>query len=971
MHGTRSTNDPASGERTRGNTLGDGGVRDDGELPIGERLQRYVLVDRLGHGGMGVVYVADDPAFDRRVALKVVRPGARDQEQLVREARAMARVSHPNVVQIYDVGRHHDRVFLAMELVPGTSLDAWLAAEPRPFAEVLAAFVQAGRGLAAAHAVGLVHRDFKPANVLVHDDGRMLVGDFGVARSDRAAPPIEGSTSRDPTSREPDSARGGDALFGTPRYMAPEQHVGTVALASADQFAFCVSLYEALWGRPPHVDTTYWELVTAKLRGLVRPPPTRSPVPKRVRAAILRGLAARAEERWPDMDALLGELQAGSTPAPRARGLAMGVAAILVVIAVVTDPADADHCLASGSEWNDETRMAVDARFAATGLPYATAAGEIVDRELTAFGEAWQAEHDRTCRSQSAGPQLRCLEHSRASMRALVDVLREADAEIVERSAAAASRLPAPASCALAIAGPLEPSPEIAAEVEAARDALAAADALAELGRFADARDAARAVLADVHALAYAPLLAEAYYAAGVYTTRSGDGLGGASMLAEAVWTASACGHDRIVAAGAIELVAAAADDHVPAQEAETWARHAEVALDRLPDAPLERARLADRIALVHERRGEYADAAAQVRIALGLLERVVPPPELALADAHGRLGDSAFHMGDYPAAIASHERALEIRERLLGPDHPDVASALNGLGVAAHEQGDIRRSIALHERALAIRERALGPDHPHVAGTLTNLASARLSAGEVDRARELFDRSLAIKERVLGRDHPQLIGVLSNSGAVAVEQRDYPAARRLFARAAAIVETAYGPDHPQLAAILNNVGVVQAREGDNAGAVATYERVLAIEERTLGGDHPRLASTHYNLAVSLARMELWRDAERHHRRALALFEHSEGPTGPSTLVVRVGIGDVLFGAGARDEAVREFERVIATEGTEGPAARALAEFGLARVMAARGETVRARELATVARDRLAALDRTSERDRVDAWLQR
>jgi eukaryotic-like serine/threonine-protein kinase len=968
VHGTSS--DPASGERTHGNTLGDSGVCDVGDLAIGERLQRYVLLDRLGHGGMGVVYLAEDPAFDRCVALKVVRPGARDQEQLVREARAMARVSHPNVVQIYDVGRHDDRVFLAMELVPGTSLAVWLAAEPRPFADVLAAFVQAGRGLAAAHAVGLVHRDFKPANVLVHEGGRMLVGDFGVARSDRAAPPVEGSTSRDPTSREPDSGRGGDVLFGTPRYMAPEQHVGSVALASADQFAFCVSLYEALWGRPPHADATYWELVTAKLRGIVRPPPVRTPVPRRVRTALLRGLAPRAEDRWPDMDALLAELISGSKPAPRGRGLALGAAAIVAVIAVVTDPGDSDDCTDGPSEWDDEARMAVDARFAATGLPYATAAGEIVDRELTAFAEAWQASYDRACRSANAGPQLRCLEHARASMHALVDALREADAEVIERSATAASRLPAPSSCALALTGPVEPTTEIADEVERARAALAVADALAELGRFADARDAAQVVLDDAASLGYPALLAEARFAVGVHTMGSGDGRGGAAMLAEAMWAASACGHDRIVAAASIELIAAAAMGHVPQHEADAWARHAEVALDRLPESPLERALLADRISLLHERRGEYDDAAAQVRISLGLLERMEPRPELALATAHGRLGDASFLMGDYRAAIASHERALEIRERLLGPDHPDVANALNGLGLAAHEQGDLPRAIALHERALAVRERALGPDHPLVAGTLTNLASARLAAGETDVARALYDRSLAIKERALGRDHPQLVNVLSNSGAVAVEQRDYPAARRLFARAAAITEAEYGADHPQLAAILNNVGVVQSREGDNAGAVATYERVLAIEERTLGGDHPRLASTHYNLAVSLARLKRWQDAERQHRRALALFERGEGAGGASTLVARVGIGDALLAAGAADEAAREYEIVLATDGTDGPAARALAQFGLARVIASRGDPMRARELATAARDRLAAEGRAAERDRVDAWLQ-
>jgi tetratricopeptide (TPR) repeat protein len=973
---TRPTPGPASAECTRGETFG-GGAHEDREIAIGTRLHRYVLLDRLGHGGMGVVYLADDPAFDRRVALKVLRSDARDQEQLIREAQAMARLSHPNVVQIYDVGRHDGRVFLAMELVRGEQLAAWLRGRGRGFSEVIAAFVQAGRGLAAAHAVGIVHRDFKPANVFVEADesgarvfGRVLVGDFGVARSDRVATPGGDSTPGDPTSREPESSRGENVLVGTPRYMAPEQHVGARALATADQFAFCVSLYEALWGRPPHADTTYWELVTAKLRGQVRPPPTRSNVPKRVRAAIFRGLSPRAEDRWPDMDALLAELVAGSNPRAHRRAIVFGVLATVGLVAMLVDPNVADECSTRALEWDDDARAAVQARFAATGLPYAAAADGVVDRQLTAFASEWRAEHEAACRSPQpeAGPRMRCLEQSRASMRALVDALREADAAVIERAASAVSRLPSPSTCAAARAGPAEPSAAITDEIDRHRDALAAAEALAGLGRFADAKAAADTVLADADALGYAPLVAESRLAVGTYALRSGDARTGAAMLAEALWTASACGHDRIVAGAAIELVGVAAEGHESHGDAATWARHAEVALDRMPDAPLERARLADALAFVHEQRGEYDEAATHVRSALALLEAIEPAPELALADVHGRLGEVMFLSGDYPAATLAHERARALRERLLGPDHPDVANALNGLGIIAQSRGDVATAIELHEHALSIHERALGPEHPLVAGTLTNLASAHLENGEIERARALYDRSLAIKERVLGRDHPQLKNVLSNSGVVAVQQHDYPAARRLFARAAAIVEAEYGAEHPELAAILNNVGVVQSREGDNAGAVATYERVLAIEQRTLGGDHPQLASTHYNLAVSLLRLSRWDDAHRHHRRALELFERSEGPEGASTALARIGVGDALLGRGDATAAAAMFEQVAAAV-DESSATHALADFGLARVLATHGETVRARELATAARDRLAALDRTSERDRVDAWL--
>ncbi|MBX3259833.1 MAG: serine/threonine protein kinase, partial [Labilithrix sp.] len=268
----------------------------------GDRVARYVVERELGRGGMGVVFAAFDPALQRKVALKVVRGDDDDhsaQARMTREARAMASLAHPNVVTIHDVGELPDgQIFLAMELVDGQTLRA-LMRGPQPIDQALDLFTQAGRGLAAAHAAGLVHRDFKPDNVLVGRDGRVRVTDFGLVRPspDQAVSLASGG---------PLTAAG--SILGTPAYMAPEQHVGIPASARADQFAFAVALYEALTGKRPFTGTSYDEIRTAKLHGARAPWPAELAIPEAVRAGTDRALARDPEERYATMPELLAVL---------------------------------------------------------------------------------------------------------------------------------------------------------------------------------------------------------------------------------------------------------------------------------------------------------------------------------------------------------------------------------------------------------------------------------------------------------------------------------------------------------------------------------------------------------------------------------------------------------------------------------------------------------------------------------------
>jgi predicted Ser/Thr protein kinase len=281
----------------------------------GATLGRYRLERELGAGGMGVVHAAFDPDLERRVALKVLRvsaPTTEAKDRLMREARAMARLSHPNVVTVHEVGTAHGRDFVAMELIHGDNLAEWLRAAKRPAAQVIDAFVAAGRGLAAAHAAGIVHRDFKPHNVLRSRDGRIVVTDFGLAREAEGQLPVALDTTlpvRATAATTPGSLSGltvTGALLGTPAYMAPEQWSHGAVTPATDQFAYCVALWEALTGARPYPGPSLDDLRAQVARG----PGAldASKIPRRLRAILRRGLDPDPARRWPSMDALLGQL---------------------------------------------------------------------------------------------------------------------------------------------------------------------------------------------------------------------------------------------------------------------------------------------------------------------------------------------------------------------------------------------------------------------------------------------------------------------------------------------------------------------------------------------------------------------------------------------------------------------------------------------------------------------------------------
>lgn len=325
---------------------------------VSARVGRYVVLRQLGEGGMGVVFAAYDEELDRKVAVKLLREAGpisvERKTRILREAQAMARVSHPNVVSVYEVGEVGGQVFIAMEFVDGSTLNDWQRGK-RSWEDVLAMYVAAGQGLAAAHRAGLIHRDFKPDNVLVGADGRPRVADFGLARSEGMAAasievaPVSAAAVAASQAEEPaaELGRSGSSqllmspltvagtILGTPAYMSPEQHRGEPADSRSDQFSFCASLYEALYKRLPFAGETLPVLAMNVIGGKVRPTPHPSPIPAQVARALLRGLSADPGARFESMAELLKELNIDPALDPAAAPLARRIFTGFIVCAVM------------------------------------------------------------------------------------------------------------------------------------------------------------------------------------------------------------------------------------------------------------------------------------------------------------------------------------------------------------------------------------------------------------------------------------------------------------------------------------------------------------------------------------------------------------------------------------------------------------------------------------------------------------
>jgi tetratricopeptide (TPR) repeat protein len=736
----------------------DGGPGAPGRLALepGHSVGRYVLLERVGAGGMGVVFAAYDPELDRRVAIKLLHPqaeGTRGQQRLLREARAMAKLSHPNVVAVHDAGELEGAVWVAMEFVIGDTLGGWLKERERSRADVVETLVAAGRGLAAAHAQGLIHRDFKPDNVMVGKDGRVRVMDFGLVRQaeddpDGAAapaPPVSGSSS---AGDDDVSLTRTGALMGTPAYMAPEQHAGDSSDARTDQFSYCVTLYEALYGERPFMGDTLFSIMKAVTQNTRRDTPSGRDVPAWLRAVIDRGLATNPDDRWPSMDALLDAL--GRDPTRQRRRWMFGVGAAALLGAGLWGAAQSGSATATAppcsgiddaltEHWDDARGDGIAAAFAATEEAGAEQTWERVRPRLDAYADAWTEMRRDACLSAADGDrsqllELRviCLERREHLFDEFLRMLETPDADLVRKAEDLVGRLPRLESCEdteylTAEVKPPE-DPALAEQARALRRRVDDTIPLEWRGEYEQVITELRSIAADADAIDYRPLSAQLRFRLGVSLDYQGDYEGAREALESCFFDAQIAG-SRLLSASCASKLVHVVGDHFGEQEAALmWARHAEAAIEG----------------------GQLDDQARGTLL--------------------NNRGNILLSMGRLDEALEAFESALELWRNALGPDHVDLGVPLGNIARVHAERGDHEKAIEAHLRVLALRIRHAGADHPHVADERRYLARAYRKAGRLDEAIEQLRLAMAGLDKRLGAHHPQTVDARAALGRTLVE---------------------------------------------------------------------------------------------------------------------------------------------------------------------------------------------------------
>ncbi len=830
-------------------------------------IRRFTVLRRLGSGGMGVVYAAYDPRLDRRIALKLVRPkisaskrGETARTRLVREAQAMAKLSHPNVVTVYDVGdveEGDDRIYIAMEFVKGKTLTKWEQQHPvansgetvvdqRSWKEVLEIFMQAGRGLAAAHKAGIIHRDFKPDNVLIGRDGRVRVLDFGLARADSSGGLIDRpDTFADALKRLETSnvlelrlTRTG-GMTGTPAYMAPEQYLHQSIDARSDQFSFCVALYEGLYGERPFVGDTVAEVRKHVINGVIADEPSGSNVPQWLLRAVKRGLSVHPADRYPSMDALLAELSNDPTRfrfrARRRLLIALAIVSVASAGAIgyrralnSATTSQGNSCEPSEQRlegiWDQTRKQEIHQAFAATELSYAEDTWKRVEEDLDGYTRRWSQLHDKVCNEPDPSQSPRIVELTLTCLDQQLDALSTLSRFFVHANQKTV--IGARAMTTRAQLGSVElctdPKRLLAREVEMPEDSLTREKIRdtrrkldeAELrqlsGQYVSGLQLATELSESADKLDYQPLRAEAWLRRGALEEKSGDFALAEASLRKALWAAEASGADDTTVDALTLLVTVVG-----------------VRLARLEDAVMLIERLTAALARL---RRDQSD-------------------NLRLAMAENAIGRILAARGKYEEAATRHRHAVELGEQLFdGGRHAIIARFLLDLGEALEHLDHDDQAREHYQRALEILEEKSGDKHPDIADPLTNLGNIALRREDYGTSRKHFQRVLEILKSTVDRNHPSRAPALYGLGVAFEHRRRWSKAKSYYDRALRIWEEAQGPDHPQLALPLMGRCRVEAARGNQTKAVAECTRALTIREDKDVGP-ARRAETRFELA--------------------------------------------------------------------------------------------------------------------------
>jgi tetratricopeptide (TPR) repeat protein len=818
-------------------------------------LGRYTILEEVGAGGMGVVLAAYDRVLDRKVALKLLRRnvGGEGQRRMLQEAQALARLSHPNVVKVFDVGTYDARVYIAMEYIEGETLEAWARRAAPTWREILTVVAAAGRGLAAAHAAGLVHRDFKPSNVLVGASERgptsiVRVVDFGIAITTDAPSPSNLSLG---DSLEVSGAPATwhltqtGAVMGTPAYMAPEQHLGNAVDARSDQFSFCVTAYRVLYGERPFEGRSLREIRQAVLGGVTKAAPVSSAVPAWVRRALLRGMSVAPARRWPSMHALLEVLERRGAARPWLLVGAVGVtSAVGLALWARGDPTGAPACDDAVDRlqgvWDASRQTQVVAAFGRSELPYAADTLSRVGERLDRYAGEWGKTYAAVCAGGSApdaphfDARMGCLRGRVAQLEALTTEFTSADDALIERATQAVAALQPVRACAELEAGEMvwPVADDARTEVEAIERSIAAFDATQAAGRYERAVEVANDALSRATTLGHTPLMVDARWRRGIARAAVGEIDEGVADMTSAAYDGIASRHDEGTARAATRAAFTIGYRQARYDEASVWARTAEAALDRLGRDTGLRSDLLEASGAIAMGRGDFAKATEIFEAGLRLRVAEYGDDHDKTAVMLNNLAGAMLSNGEADLASQHLERAIAIWKRVHGPGHPHIATTLNSLAVMYEAKGDFEAARRTQQRAIELKEVVYGPEHDSLAVSLDNLGSVLVHLGEYEAGRDSSLRSLRIREKHLGPDHPYVGSSLVNIG-LADEYllRDDDAADEMR-RAQRIFEQALGPEHRFVAYPLTSLGRIALRRGEVAEALALLQRARQIRAR-------------------------------------------------------------------------------------------------------------------------------------------
>lgn len=819
-----------------------------GALTGGQAIGRYVVLRKAGAGAMGSVYAAYDPDLDRKVALKLLHEidAPSQAQRLIDEAKVIAKISHPNVITVHDISEHDGRLFLAMEFVAGTTLTSWLGSKARGRRAIVSAFIQAGLGLAAAHDLDLVHRDFKPDNVMVDGEGaelpdgpkRVRVLDFGLAHLGDSD---------------------GPAMAGTPAYMAPEIYASKAASEASDQFSFCVALFEGLTGQRPFEGGSLVTLARNVCEGNQQRPPQYLELPSWLRRLLERGLATEPSQRWPSMHALVDELRRDRTRPRIVVGSATG---LLLVAASALGYGQLDRaraqarCEATGEAieavWDDARVSQIEHAVLATAVPYAADTWARTQPRLSAFATAWTQARTQVCREADlegtrSGEMLTlaedCLTQARGAFEAQLTQMVDGGVDATTRAIVNAMNLPRPGDCTdrLELARRSSAPHESRDEVAAIKRDLASVAAMLEVGRLDAAKRLADEALVRADAVAWGPVQARARIVWADAMSKAGEHDAALPALQRAIVLAGGAGDHLAALNATTELIFLLGYPLYRSDEALALRPHAEMLLQRadLPSDDPRATRLMNSLGATYLMRGDAAEAKGYFQDQVELQTRYLGEAHPKLCNSMNNLALVESELGNVDGALALAEKVVAIRTESVGLEHPLLADSLSTYSVFLTRARRFEDAVDAAQAAIAINSAVYGADHPSVADNENNLVSNFIELKRFDEALVLAQR-VVDSRRAQGSQNPELAGALQNLSIVLRSLGRLDAAGAAAREGAAINMAVFGEDHPLTQGARLADAFVRTAMGETDAARTMHARIVEVAEAN--ADRPLLA---------------------------------------------------------------------------------------------------------------------------------